>query len=61
MTGPRLKFNYVGIMKKQILQPVRKVSKFLNVIVIFCCFTVHYENEGHQNNRLLISVILDGN
>jgi len=60
MTHARLKFKYVDIIKKQILQPVREVSNLLNVIVILCCFTIRYENEGHQNNCLLMSVSLDG-
>lgn len=37
MTSARPKFKYVGIMKKQILQPTREGSKLLNVIVILCC------------------------
>lgn len=40
MTSARLKFKYVGIMKKQVLQPVREVSRLLNVTVILCCFTL---------------------
>lgn len=62
MTGARVKFKYirVGIMKKQIAWPIRKVSKFLNVILIICYFTISYENEGRKDNCLLISVIFDG-
>lgn len=56
MTGARLKFRYVDRMKKQISQPIRKVSEVLNVIVTLC-FTIRYENEGRQSHCLLISYL----
>lgn len=59
MTGARLRFKYTGMRKKQLSQPSGKVNKFWNVVVILSCFTVRYENEGHPNNCLRVSVISD--